>query len=307
MRGGRKPPASPLLTEDGAKPLSGSVGSVTRLRHPGLCRRPCCRAAALRPGSGLSLRLQPLGRCLACPASFAQRARLPARRGTAPDVATKPWDSEARASRRSGLFGLKSGTARQERAAGAASSGSRVQQQEAAGRRGKSGSVFQLKSGTARQEPAWSRRGTRGALWAKGSSRPGRLQGAAAGFALGDLPACRAGLCCARPFAVVLLWLPGERGDPVKEGESPCLRTAGGKRSSPGPQPSYPVSRAGLFPQPRQLSACCWPLASVTPCTRGVSQPASPVPVLKRFSTSRPLWPPLSARAGLTLSPPAQR
>ncbi|XP_050826823.1 uncharacterized protein LOC127059229 [Serinus canaria] len=42
------------------------------------------------------------------------------------------WNGEARASRRSGVFELKSGTARQERAAGAASSSSRVE------RRGKS-------------------------------------------------------------------------------------------------------------------------------------------------------------------------
>lgn len=40
--------------------------------------------------------------------------------------------------------------------------------------------------------------------------------GVLAGFALGDLPVTRARVFCfSRPFAMLLLWLPGESGNPV--------------------------------------------------------------------------------------------
>ncbi|XP_030826244.1 uncharacterized protein LOC115916668 [Camarhynchus parvulus] len=189
---------------------------------------PRCAAAGLRPVPKWGA------------ASFAQRARLPARRGTAPDVATKPWDKEARASRRSGLFGLKSGTARQQRASASAASSPAVEQQEAVGPRGKSGSVFELRAerrGKSRRGDEEGREGPSGqrAFPGQGTFRVPRL-------CLRWATSLRAGLVLAvlGPFALVLLWLPGERGDPVKEGESPCLRTAGETELS-GPPPSYPL------------------------------------------------------------------
>ncbi|XP_053790779.1 uncharacterized protein LOC128783762 [Vidua chalybeata] len=208
----------------------------------------------------------------------------------------KPWDDEARASWRSGVFELKSGTARQERAGGAASSSSRVE------RRGKSKlQHWQLAAqdwnseaqgvellrpervivhwqkpwdDEARAAASSSSRverrgksqlgaeeGPGGALWAKGFSRPGHLQGAAAGFAPGALPVCRAGSLLWSAFCRRAPLAARREGQRCKEGESPCLRTWEGKRSSPGPQPGYPVSRAGLFPSPGSFlpAAGPWP------------------------------------------------
>ncbi|CAN8194726.1 unnamed protein product [Coccothraustes coccothraustes] len=97
----------------------------------------------------------------------------------------EPWDGEARASRRSGLFEVKFGTARQERAAGAASSRSRVE------RRGKSepqerplrgqewngearasrrSGLFEVKFGTARQERAAGAASSRSRVERRGKS-----------------------------------------------------------------------------------------------------------------------------------------
>ncbi|XP_053796487.1 uncharacterized protein LOC128786844 [Vidua chalybeata] len=70
------------------------------------------------------------------------------------------------------------------------------------------------------------------------------------------------GLCCGWPFALVLLWLRGERGNPVRRVRAPVSAAeTEEKQSSPGPQPSYPVSRAGLFPSPGSFlpAAGPWP------------------------------------------------
>ncbi|CAN8194728.1 unnamed protein product [Coccothraustes coccothraustes] len=152
-------------------------------------------------------------------ASFAQRARLPARRGTAPDDAMlellrpdcvlidvcrtvgrrgksepqerplrgQEWNGEARASRRSGLFEVKSGTARQERAAGAASSRSslerrgkrepqerplRAQDWNGEARASRRSGLFELKTGTARQERAAGAASSSSRVERRGKSEP---------------------------------------------------------------------------------------------------------------------------------------
>ncbi|XP_064275279.1 uncharacterized protein LOC135299788 isoform X5 [Passer domesticus] len=229
-------------------------------------------------------------------------------------------NGEARSSRRSGVCGLKSGTARQDRAAGAASAGSRAERrgkiepperrlraQEWNGEARASFSIgfFELRSGTARSRgttrqerqclraQVWNgaaraslelKRSTKGPLGKKGFSRPGHLQGAAAGFALGDLPACRAGLCCGWPFAVVLLWLPGERGNPVRRVRAPVSAPEGGKRSSPGPQPSSPVSRVGQGFSSAPAAFCLpLPPAQRDPLYSGRVTACFPFPALKRL------------------------
>ncbi|XP_050832386.1 uncharacterized protein LOC108961660 [Serinus canaria] len=99
----------------------------------------------------------------------------------------KPWDGEARASRRSDFFELKSGTAWQERAAGAASSGSRVerrvksepqerllraQEWNGVSRPSRRSGLFGLKSGTARQERAAGAASSGSRVERRGKSEP---------------------------------------------------------------------------------------------------------------------------------------
>ncbi|XP_074391926.1 uncharacterized protein LOC141728249 [Zonotrichia albicollis] len=195
----------------------------------------------------------------------ASRAQLPLPRGPG----SQHGVGLRRTSRRS------RGTARKERAAGAASSSSRVdrrgksqpsasaassseaQPQEAVGRRGKSGGVvLEIKSEA--QEPKRDARGPlgKGLFPGQGTFRVRRP-------ALRWATSLRAGLVLAVLGLLPRAPLAARReGRPCKGGcESPCLRTAGGKRSSPGPQPSYPVSRAGLFPNPGSLlpAAGPWP------------------------------------------------
>ncbi|KAL9845848.1 uncharacterized protein GJ701_008150 [Geothlypis trichas] len=129
------------------------------------------------------------------------------------------WNGEARSSRRSGLFGLKRGTARQERASASASLSPGVERQEAVGRRGKSGGGVDLKSGTARQE------GAAGAEEGREGPSGQRAFPGQGTFRVPRLSLCWATSLCAGlvfavvgPFALVLLWLPGERGNPVEGG-----------------------------------------------------------------------------------------
>lgn len=64
------------------------------------------------------------------------------------------------------------------------------------------------------------------------------------------------------------------------------------------PPAQLPCKQGRAFPQTQQFSACCRPLASVTPCTQGFVTAFVSVPALKRLSVSRPLCPPCSAGQG---------
>ncbi|XP_064558043.1 uncharacterized protein LOC135442305 [Zonotrichia leucophrys gambelii] len=225
----------------------------------------CClggRPSSVAPGCGPASPCKQGCSLLAA----ASRAQLPLPRGPGSQHGVGLRRTSRRRSR---------GTARKERAAGAASSSSRVdrrgksqpsalaassseaQPQEAVGRRGKSGGVvLEIKSEA--QEPKRDARGPlgKGLFPGQGTFRVRRP-------ALRWATSLRAGLVLAVLGLLPRAPLAARReGRPCKGGrESPCLRTAGGKRSSPGPQPSYPVSRAGLFPNPGSLlpAAGPWP------------------------------------------------
>lgn len=113
------------------------------------------------------------------------------------------------------------------------------------------------------------------------------------------------GLCRRWPFAVVLLWLPGERGNPVRRVRAPVSAPEGGNGALPAPSPPSMQGRA-FSPAP---AAVCLLLApgQRDPLYSGRVTAFVPVPPLKRFSVSRPLYPPHRAGAGLMLSSPAQR
>lgn len=46
------------------------------------------------------------------------------------------------------------------------------------------------------------------------------------------------GLCCGLPFAVVLLWLPGERGNTIRRVRAPVSAPEGGNGTLPAPSPT---------------------------------------------------------------------
>ncbi|XP_064277693.1 uncharacterized protein LOC135301470 [Passer domesticus] len=135
--------------------------------------------AALRPGCGLYLSGAQAAARAPSPGTVRQEratgaasagSRVERRGKIEPQerrLRAQEWNGEARVSRRSGVCGLKSGTARQDRAAGAASAGSRVerrgkiepperrlraQEWNGEARSSRRSGVCGLKSGTARQE-----------------------------------------------------------------------------------------------------------------------------------------------------------
>jgi len=100
--------------------------------------------------------------------------------------------------------------------------------------------------------------------------------GVLAGFALGDLPVSRAQVFCfSRPFATLLLWLPGESVNPVRR-VSATVSAPEGELELSGPQ-GHPVSRGGPFCPPDSCGPGGFlPAASVTPRRRGVCHGMQP-------------------------------
>ncbi|XP_053825815.1 uncharacterized protein LOC128803184 [Vidua macroura] len=396
VRPGRRPRPSGALSRGGgnSKPLCGPGAAPSPLRIPQALRReleaavwarggalaPQVPSGALSPGGGgiskplfppLSARRGSHARARRRPRAAPgvrqrRNGRLPSRVFTvfwfAGGRDEKPWDDEARASWRSGVFELKSGTARQERAGGAASSSSRVE------RRGKSeleerrlraqewngearaswrSGVFELKSGTARQEPASALAASssgleqREAVGRRGKSEleERRLRAqewngeARASFSIGSFQ-LRIGTARHRVWSfsgLSVSWSIGRRRGTTRQ-ERQRLRAQewngearaslelkrghegpSGQRAFPG-QGTFRVPRLALHWAP-SLSAglglcCAWPFAVVLlwlPGERGNARDPLysgrvtahvPVPALKRLSASRPLRPPWSARAG---------
>ena len=115
------------------------------------------------------------------------------------------------------------------------------------------------------------------------------------GWLCAGRPPCNqgSGLCfCSRwPFAILLLWLPGESGNPVRRVRA-TVSAPEGEMELSGP-PAHPVSRGGPFPRPRRLSAC-WRPGQRDPLESGRVTAFAPWPPVKPLGMLRPLWPPCS-------------
>ncbi|XP_064517637.1 serine/arginine repetitive matrix protein 2 [Pseudopipra pipra] len=191
-----------------------------------------------------------------------------------PPASSRPGRSRRRRQRRRRRAG------RQRRRGKTPRSPPRRKRSRGVGRRGKSEKKsvgFALKRG---REKGPLGKGPSPASPGQGSLRVRRAASGCARRLGAGRPPCKQGwvLCLAWrwPFAIALLWLPGERGNrPVRRVRVPASAPEGGNGALPTPSPPCKQGRAfslGTF------GACWRSLARVTPCSRGVSQPVSLAP-----------------------------